>query len=80
MISPILLACKWAHTQTKKMGRKLAGDLKQVGRKLDLRSVHKKTMIMKWKVSSGIKIQIQGKNIEETEKFMSLDRSGNWRS
>ena len=48
------------------------GNLNIKGKKTGLKINLKKALVMKWNVNPGIKIQLEGSDIEEVEKFVYL--------
>ena len=48
------------------------GNLNINGKKTGLKINLRKTVVMKWNVNPGIKIQLEGSDIEEVEKFVYL--------
>ena len=54
------------------MRARLETDLNITGKKTGLKINLRKTVVMKWNVNPGIKIQLEGIDIEEVEKFVYL--------
>lgn len=52
-------------------------NLNRNGKKTGLKINSGKTVVMKWNVDPGIKIQLEGSVIEEVEKFVYLGASHN---
>ena len=51
---------------------KWVGNFNINGKKTGLKITLRKTVVMKWNVNPGIKIQLEGSDIEKVEKFVYL--------